>query len=226
MISLLGCGEAQTRDQYWAKLHGVPCLHRATRTRRADVEISSPRALRCARDDRVRRSETPREDRHFQHQQHQTPAAEPLDVAGRGQARRRLPAGIEGDRRASFRPPPSREAGYRAVWQGREDLERRRHPGAGRAASHPHRTARRPRPTRRAATSRRRSRACSSPRIYLPNGNPQPGPKFDYKLAWFERLIAACAAAAQEGRRPGRAGRRLQRRADRARHLPDQILGR
>jgi exodeoxyribonuclease-3 len=26
--------------------------------------------------------------------------------------------------------------------------------------------------------------------IYLPNGNPQPGPKFQYKLAWFERLIA------------------------------------
>jgi exodeoxyribonuclease III len=26
--------------------------------------------------------------------------------------------------------------------------------------------------------------------LYLPNGNPQPGPKFDYKLAWFERLIA------------------------------------
>jgi exodeoxyribonuclease-3 len=25
--------------------------------------------------------------------------------------------------------------------------------------------------------------------IYLPNGNPQPGPKFEYKLAWFERLI-------------------------------------
>jgi exodeoxyribonuclease-3 len=24
--------------------------------------------------------------------------------------------------------------------------------------------------------------------IYLPNGNPQPGPKFDYKLAWFSRL--------------------------------------
>lgn len=24
--------------------------------------------------------------------------------------------------------------------------------------------------------------------IYLPNGNPQPGPKFDYKLAWFRRL--------------------------------------
>ena len=26
--------------------------------------------------------------------------------------------------------------------------------------------------------------------IYLPNGNPQPGPKFDYKLAWFKRLSA------------------------------------
>jgi exodeoxyribonuclease-3 len=26
--------------------------------------------------------------------------------------------------------------------------------------------------------------------IYLPNGNPQPGPKFDYKLTWFKRLAA------------------------------------
>lgn len=26
--------------------------------------------------------------------------------------------------------------------------------------------------------------------IYLPYGNPQPGPKFDYKLAWFKRLNA------------------------------------
>jgi exodeoxyribonuclease-3 len=25
--------------------------------------------------------------------------------------------------------------------------------------------------------------------LYLPNGNPQPGPKFDYKLRWMERLI-------------------------------------
>ena len=25
--------------------------------------------------------------------------------------------------------------------------------------------------------------------IYAPNGNPQPGPKFDYKLAWLDRLI-------------------------------------
>jgi exodeoxyribonuclease III len=25
--------------------------------------------------------------------------------------------------------------------------------------------------------------------LYLPNGNPAPGPKFDYKLKWFERLL-------------------------------------
>jgi len=30
--------------------------------------------------------------------------------------------------------------------------------------------------------------------IYLPNGNPQPGPKFAYKLAWFERLTAHAAS--------------------------------
>jgi exodeoxyribonuclease-3 len=26
--------------------------------------------------------------------------------------------------------------------------------------------------------------------LYLPNGNPYPGPKFDYKLKWFERFTA------------------------------------
>ena len=29
--------------------------------------------------------------------------------------------------------------------------------------------------------------------IYLPNGNPQPGPKFDYKLAWLECLSTHAA---------------------------------
>ena len=28
--------------------------------------------------------------------------------------------------------------------------------------------------------------------LYLPNGNPQPGPKFDYKLKWMERLRNRC----------------------------------
>jgi exodeoxyribonuclease III len=37
--------------------------------------------------------------------------------------------------------------------------------------------------------------------LYLPNGNPQPGPKFDYKLAWFERLIAHAKSLVKK-RRP------------------------
>jgi exodeoxyribonuclease-3 len=35
--------------------------------------------------------------------------------------------------------------------------------------------------------------------LYLPNGNPQPGPKFDYKLAWFERLIDYAATLFASG---------------------------
>lgn len=30
--------------------------------------------------------------------------------------------------------------------------------------------------------------------LYLPNGNPAPGPKYDYKLSWMERLHARAAA--------------------------------
>lgn len=30
--------------------------------------------------------------------------------------------------------------------------------------------------------------------LYLPNGNPAPGPKYDYKLAWMKRLHAHAAA--------------------------------
>ncbi|WP_312404839.1 exodeoxyribonuclease III [Brevundimonas sp.] len=30
--------------------------------------------------------------------------------------------------------------------------------------------------------------------LYLPNGNPRPGPKFEYKLAWADRLIAHAAS--------------------------------
>lgn len=35
--------------------------------------------------------------------------------------------------------------------------------------------------------------------LYAPNGNPQPGPKFDYKLAWLDRLIAHAAALYASG---------------------------
>ena len=36
--------------------------------------------------------------------------------------------------------------------------------------------------------------------IYLPNGNPIPGPKFDYKLRWIERLAARARALLAEER--------------------------
>ena len=34
--------------------------------------------------------------------------------------------------------------------------------------------------------------------LYLPNGNPQPGPKFDYKLRWMERLADRARALLAE----------------------------
>lgn len=36
--------------------------------------------------------------------------------------------------------------------------------------------------------------------LYLPNGNPQPGPKFDYKLRWMERLAARARTLLAEER--------------------------
>ena len=36
--------------------------------------------------------------------------------------------------------------------------------------------------------------------LYLPNGNPAPGPKFDYKLKWFERLTTHAASLLKSGK--------------------------
>lgn len=35
--------------------------------------------------------------------------------------------------------------------------------------------------------------------LYLPNGNPYPGPKFDYKLRWFNRLQVHAASLLSSG---------------------------
>jgi exonuclease III len=47
-------------------------------------------------------------------------------------------------------------------------------------------------PMTRPASLRRRSSmvrcAVRVASLYLPNGNPAPGPKYDYKLAWMQRL--------------------------------------
>lgn len=37
--------------------------------------------------------------------------------------------------------------------------------------------------------------------IYLPNGNPQPGPKFDYKMRWFTRLRRHASLLQRQGHR-------------------------
>ena len=60
--------------------------------------------------------------------------------------------------------------------------------------------------------------------LYLPNGNPQPGPKFDYKLAWF--VAADRSRSRPDGDRAAdRPRRRLQRGPDRCGHLPVEVLG-
>jgi exodeoxyribonuclease III len=80
------------------------------------------------------------------------------------------------------------EAGYRAVWKGQKSwngvaiLSRGSEPVLTRTAC-------------RAIPSDTQSRYIEAAvngvliaSIYAPNGNPQPGPKFDYKLAWLDRL--------------------------------------
>jgi exodeoxyribonuclease-3 len=81
-----------------------------------------------------------------------------------------------------------REAGYGAVWQGQKSWN-----GVAILAR-----GQEPRETRRGlpgdeedTQSRYIEAEVNGIRIgclYLPNGNPAPGPKFDYKLQWMERL--------------------------------------
>ena len=89
---------------------------------------------------------------------------------------------------AEFPAEAIAKAGYRSVWQGQKTwngvailgrgiepiVTRRRLPGAP------------------SDTQARYIEAALDGIVvgclYLPNGNPQPGPKFEYKLAWFKRL--------------------------------------
>jgi len=94
---------------------------------------------------------------------------------------------------ATFPEVPIRDAGYRAVWHGQKGFNgvavlargvqpveiRRGLPGDDSDGQS------------RYLEAQVNGIVVAS--IYLPNGNPQPGPKFDYKLAWFERLIEHAA---------------------------------
>src|SRR4051794_22449046 len=86
-----------------------------------------------------------------------------------------------------------REAGYNAIWQGQKSwngvaiLARNAQPEE----------IRRELPGDQDDTHSRYIEATVNGIVigclYLPNGNPAPGPKFDYKLRWFERLNAHAA---------------------------------
>ena len=128
-----------------------------------------------------------RDHRHLQHQQRQPPAAEPSRLAGRAQTRRRLPAGVEG-RSEKLPGGCARRRRLPCRLAGPAHLERRRYPRS-RGRAHPDRAAL---PGDAADNQARYIEAAVNgvliACIYAPNGNPQPGPKFDYKLAWLERL--------------------------------------
>lgn len=80
------------------------------------------------------------------------------------------------------------KAGYSAVWRGQKTwngvaiLARRREPVLIRTELPGDRNDREARYIEAAVNG------VIVTSLYLPNGNPQPGPKFDYKLKWFKRL--------------------------------------
>ena len=131
------------------------------------------------------------EDRQFQYQQHQPSVGEPAPLASRGRARHRVPSRTQSHRqRVPGGPNPagwlSRGVARREAWNGvailarwapvvtRTDLPGDISDGQCRYLE--------------AAV-----KGVLVASIYAPNGNPQPGPKFEYKLAWLKRLNAHAA---------------------------------
>jgi exodeoxyribonuclease III len=92
-------------------------------------------------------------------------------------------------RDAEFPAEAVRQAGYHAVWRGETHLN-----GVAILARWPPVVTRMDLPGDAADGQRRYLEAAVNgvlvASIYAPNGNPQPGPKFDYKLAWLKRLNA------------------------------------
>jgi len=106
-----------------------------------------------------------------------------------------------------------RALGYEAVWQGERswngvailarNIERKNVPVLTRTslpgASEGHHSENHNQQDRQARYIEAAVQGVLITSIYLPNGNPQPGPKFNYKLAWFERLIAHAAELMASG---------------------------
>ena len=115
-----------------------------------------------------------------------------LDWLRRGTAGRRLPSGTEGDGCRISDRGNRKSRLWRSLARAKV-MERRRHS----------------RPRRRAGfdahalpgdPTDEQSRYIEAAvkgvliaTLYAPNGNPQPGPKFKYKLAWMKRLLAHAA---------------------------------
>jgi exodeoxyribonuclease III len=79
------------------------------------------------------------------------------------------------------------KAGYHSIWRGQKTWNGRHPLTEGKADPHARRP---PRRSRRCANIEAAVNGILIGCIYLPNGNPQPGPKFQYKLAWFKRLAS------------------------------------
>jgi exodeoxyribonuclease III len=98
-----------------------------------------------------------------------------------------------------FPEPTIREAGYRAVWHGQKSWN-----GVAILArgTDPVET-RRGLPGDPDDTHSRYIEAAVNGLLvgclYLPNGNPAPGPKFDFKLRWFDRLATHAKALLASG---------------------------
>jgi exodeoxyribonuclease III len=92
-----------------------------------------------------------------------------------------------------------RNAGYGAVWQGQPTWNGVAILARGREPVLTRRTLPGDPADRQARYIEAAVQGVLVASLYLPNGNPQPGPKFDFKLAWFERLLAHAATLQESG---------------------------
>jgi exodeoxyribonuclease III len=82
-----------------------------------------------------------------------------------------------------------KEAGYEAIWHGQKAWNGVAILARGETPIETRRGLPDPRDDTHSRYIEAKVRGITVACLYLPNGNPQPGPKFDYKLAWFERFI-------------------------------------